>query len=314
MSASATQSSRENAGAGGLPDPAGNAVQAIRRLCDDQAIRRLRDDLESYQRRRARSAGWWRRFVPTGLAAVDAALPHGGLPCGAVTEILAPAPGVGAMSLAMRVVRRVEGSGLGERHPGGKATGIAPPARSSESEATGELAGDHVTGAPSEDRFIVVVDTPGDFYPPAVNGYGLSLDRLIVIRPGSEAEALWATNQALRCPAVAAVIASFSKLEEIASRRLQLAAESSGAVGLMLRPARTQAKSFAAVRLLVEGVPGDEEALLIARGRRGYLCDITVLSVREGTPTGPHRVDLNHEAGACPVFPVPVDRPMASVG
>ncbi len=71
-----------------------------------EAVRRLRQALEDYQRERARRAGWERRFVATGLTALDEKLPHGGLPCGAITEILADAPGAGAMSLAMRIARQ----------------------------------------------------------------------------------------------------------------------------------------------------------------------------------------------------------------
>ena len=70
-------------------------------------VRALRDKLERYRHRRARQAGWVERFVPTGLTPVDAALPRGGLPCGAITEILSENPGVGAMSLAMRTFSRM---------------------------------------------------------------------------------------------------------------------------------------------------------------------------------------------------------------
>jgi hypothetical protein len=119
------------------------------------------------------------------------------------------------------------------------------------------------TGAPQHEeawrdqRRIVLVDIYGDFYPPAVRPYGISLDRLIVIRPRSEKDAFWAMDQSLRCPGVAVVIAPLRRLDRRLSRRLQLAAESSGCLGLVLRPADRRTKSFAAVQMLLEDIGGE---------------------------------------------------------
>ena len=82
-----------------------------------ETIRKLRKKLENYHRRRARCAGWIRRFVPTSLTALDTALPHGGLPCGAITENISSGKGVGAMALAMRIASRCIGH---ERHQAGR--------------------------------------------------------------------------------------------------------------------------------------------------------------------------------------------------
>src|SRR4051812_15575512 len=61
-------------------------------------------------------------------------------------------------------------------------------------------------------RALVLVDTAGDFYPPAAAQAGVELERLIVVRaigPGraAEREALGAIDEALRSKAVAAVLA-----------------------------------------------------------------------------------------------------------
>lgn len=298
-----------------------------RRRVDDaaHAVRQLRTKLEHHQRHRARRAGWTRRSVLTGLAPLDRVLPCGGLPCGAVVEILADDLGVGAMSLAMRVA----GNSIQPPQDRGVSTGTAP---------------DH--------RCIVLVDRFGDFYPPAAGRYGVGLDRLVVLRASRAKDAFWAVDQALRCPAVAAVVAPLGKLDERCSRRLQLAAESSGCLGLILMSARRRAKSFAAIQMLVEGVhtakwlqspvggmpspPSDvhregrhgilqDRTCLPATWSHGsrvsgvdagdcHVCRITLLKVREGMPAKPFLVDLQHETGALPVPSVPVDRSVAKTG
>ncbi len=280
---------------------------------DDAAriVQQLRDRLERDKQRRARRAGWTRRFTPTRLAPLDSALPHGGLPCGAITEILADGFGVGAMSLAIRIA-------------GNTLRQTAVHAASA--------------GSAEDGRRIVLIDTFKDFYPPAVRQHGVALDRLIVLRVTRAREVLWAVEQALRCSAIAAVIASFVQLEECDSRRLQLAAESSGCLGLILRSASHRSKSFAATQMLIEGVRAEEwmgaqsgnvrwmepgqASRLPARGsafvRAGagdaHVCRITLLKIREGMPVEPLLVDLQHETGALPLHPLPVDRSAAKTG
>lgn len=56
-----------------------------------------------------------------------------------------------------------------------------------------------------EGKSLIVVDRQRRFYPPAAAAWGIDLSRLIVVHPASEAEELWAIDQALRCRGVAAV-------------------------------------------------------------------------------------------------------------
>jgi hypothetical protein len=60
----------------------------------------------------------------------------------------------------------------------------------------------------------------------------------IFIDPATDAERLWAIEQALRCPGVAVVIANAAGIlnTPAAGRRLQLAAEAGGVLGLLARP------------------------------------------------------------------------------
>jgi len=99
---------------------------------------------------------------------------------------------------------------------------------------------------------LVVMDSGRVFYPPAAAALGVDWGRLIVVRAKSAQDELWALDQALRSPGVAAVWAPLKRLGARDFRRLQLAAESSGAVGLLLRPAHSHKQpSWAHVQLAV---------------------------------------------------------------
>ncbi len=105
---------------------------------------------------------------------------------------------------------------------------------------------------------LVVIDRRQMFYPPAAAAWGIDLGRLLVVHPRDRRDELWAMVQSLRSPAVAAVWAMVDRLDQRASRRLQLATQAGRALGLVLRPpdARNQ-PSWADVRL---GVSTEQRA------------------------------------------------------
>ncbi|MEL0143132.1 MAG: hypothetical protein VW931_00310 [Alphaproteobacteria bacterium] len=76
-------------------------------------------------------------------------------------------------------------------------------------------------------------------YGPGLLEYGLDPAELIVVRIPTGAEftttALWALEEALRAPSVGLVCAEIEDMDLTASRRLQLAAEAGGGLGLLLR-------------------------------------------------------------------------------
>src|SRR5262245_28275416 len=112
-----------------------------------------------------------------------------------------------------------------------------------------------------ERKVLVVADEERRFYPPAAARMGIDLCRTVVIRPKSR-QVLPALLQSLRCPAVGAVLGWFDRLPPVDFRRLQLAAESGGGLGLVLRPkAALRTPSFATARLLVAPVASGEESL-----------------------------------------------------
>lgn len=96
------------------------------------------------------------------------------------------------------------------------------------------------------------------FYPPAVVSSGIRLNQVCIVRPARET-ALWAAAECLRCPGVGAVVATLpARMSQVDARRLQLAAEKGGGVGLMLRPWRRGAGQdvyAAATRWLIRPLP-----------------------------------------------------------
>ena len=87
----------------------------------------------------------------------------------------------------------------------------------------------------SDGRYMVILDRDRQFYAPGVAAMGVPLERLIVLQPSSESDAIWGMDQALRNSAVGAVVAWVHRLEDRVARRLQLATEHGGGVGVLLR-------------------------------------------------------------------------------
>jgi len=99
---------------------------------------------------------------------------------------------------------------------------------------------------------LVVIDRSGTFYPPAVAAWQIDLARMILVRPTNEQDEQWALDQVLRCRHVAAVLAWPRRIESRTFRRLQLAAESSGGLGLLVRPLAARSEpSWSSLRLQI---------------------------------------------------------------
>jgi protein ImuA len=160
--------------------------------------------------------------VSSGCAAMDDLLPERGFRRGTLAEWLADDAGTGATLLAVLAAREACRRG----------------------------------------GTLVVVERQRQFYPPAAVWLGIAPRRLLLVHADERADHDWALNQALRCPAVAAVLAwpetLGGRLDERTFRRLQLAAEESGSLGLFIRPASVRHEpSWADVRWLVEPRPAD---------------------------------------------------------
>jgi hypothetical protein len=87
----------------------------------------------------------------------------------------------------------------------------------------------------------------------------VDLRQVIVVRADGLDDELWAYDQALRCTGVAAVWGAIDKLQPRWFRRLQLAAETGGGIGHLLRPARVRGQpAWSYAQLLVEPLPSFE--------------------------------------------------------
>src|SRR5687768_14389824 len=106
---------------------------------------------------------------------------------------------------------------------------------------------------------IIWSDPQHRLYPPALAAAGIPLHQLYLLKPPTPADELWAVTQCLACKGVGATIADVGRLTRIQARRLHLAAERGGGIGLLLRPydSRVSKEHAAATRWLVEPAPGE---------------------------------------------------------
>ncbi len=171
-------------------------------------------------------AGVWRAdqlaagagiVLSSGHPALDAQLPGGGWPVGALTELLQVQSGVGEWGLLLPALAQLLPS-------------TATP------RAT-----------------LVLVGAPHVPLGPTLQARGLDAQRLLWVRTDTPAARAWACEQALRCADVAAVLAWLPQVRTDALRRLHLAAHDHAKLLWVLRPAQAQHESSPApLRLVLE--------------------------------------------------------------
>jgi len=141
-----------------------------------------------------------------------------------------------------------------------------------------------VARAAAKTGWIVWCDFARRFYPPGAVAMGLDLDRLLLLRPKTQADELWAATECLRSVGVAACIVAPPRLSVVQARRLQLAAERGGGVGLVLRSADAISRPYAAVtRWLVSPAPGERTSqcwrMELIHGHGGLIGQSVLLEV-----------------------------------
>ncbi|MEQ1438955.1 translesion DNA synthesis-associated protein ImuA [Fontimonas sp. SYSU GA230001] len=169
------------------------------------------------------------RAEATGHAALDAVLPGGGWPLGALSEILHPHPGVGELTLVLPLLARLTGAG---HH----AAFVAPPCRP---------------------------------HAPALAAAGVHLPQLLVVEPASDAERLWAGEQLLHAGAGAVLLWCASIATTALRRLQLAAERGGGVALLFRPPAAEREHSVAALRLRIARHAGATQIdVLKCRGAR----------------------------------------------
>jgi cell division inhibitor SulA/protein ImuA len=209
------------------------------------------------------------RALPTGHAVLDAALHEGGWPLGALTELLSQLPGMGELSL------------------------LAPA----------------LAQALARPGWLVLVTPPGLPHAPAWQAAGLPPARVLVVKPPTPRDWLWAVDQAARAgqPAVLAWPGRVA-LADKSLRRLQLAAEEGGGLLVLARRQSAAAEpSPAALRLSLQGAgPALRLQVLKQRGSWGGQPFALPLPLPAAAPPSP--ADWLRTVAPAPVAPV---RPVA---
>lgn len=167
----------------------------------------------------------WRGSEPQSIGQPKVATGHpeldellgGGWPQGGITEILSDHQGLGELSLCM-------------------------PALAALSQG---------------DRWVAWVAPPYIPYAPALEYWGLRIASVLWVHKRPERDTLWALEQALRSGTCAAVLGWLPKVQHAHLRRLQLAAEAGGSVGILFRPAAAaEEASPASLRLQLSPAAG----------------------------------------------------------
>ncbi len=191
------------------------------------------------------------RREPTGFAGLDALLPGGGWPVGAIAELMPQSAGIGELRLLLPALAALARAG----------------------------------------HYIAWVEPPWLPYAPALAQAGLPPERMFVIRTAAAQESLWAAEQALRCPVFGAVLGWPTAITDRNVRRLQLAAEAGGSLGILYRPAQAAGEpSPAALRLRLSAVAGGL-AVEIHKARGGRAGARIELPLQPPPAVGPGEVD-----------------------
>jgi hypothetical protein len=147
-------------------------------------------------------------------------------------------------------------------------------------------------------RWLACVACPCLPYAPALAAAGVDLGRLLVVGPHAADAAPWALEQALRSGACSLVFGWLPRAEPAVLRRLQLAAETGEAAGILFRPAAAAAHpSPVALRLVVRpAASGWWVEVLKQRGGWGGA------SLRVEWPDGP--AGVSHAVAGAALSPI----------
>jgi protein ImuA len=230
-----------------------------------------------------------------GIPLIDGVL-GGGLSGCALHEIaaareteIAAATGF-ALALAARAALASEASGQRSHSISARAGHSLEPGSSARSNAAAPYNSTPNSIAPKRDAIWIAEDLSlaenGAPYGPGLHETGIVPEHLITVAAAHGRDVLWAMEEALRCHAVGVVIGELRArdIDQVATRRLSLAAAAGNTFGLILRTAPDDTPSAAATRWIIGAAPsvparrGERSGVgpprLVAhlvRNRRGHL-------------------------------------------
>lgn len=169
--------------------------------------------------------------LSSGFPALDQELPGAGWPLGVLTEIITREPGIGELRLLVPLLRQLT----------------------------------------RERKVVILLAPPHLPYAPALAGFGIDLDYLLVVRATQAADRLWAVEQTLKSASFGALLAWLdpqrTRPEHL--RRMQLAAQGARGPTFLFRPLAAQFEpSPAPLRLLLQPHPDQQLSVQLLK-RRG---------------------------------------------
>ena len=197
--------------------------------------------------------------VSSGFPALDAELPGGGWPAGALIEILPAHEGIGEL----------------------------------------RLLGPALAGLSRRELRLVWVAPPHLPYAPALAAAGIDVANLVVVRTASPKETLWATEQALASNACGAVLVWPQGAKYAELRRLQIAADGGRAPAFLFRVPEAASESSPAPLRIALGTSAGGLAIRVLKRRGAPLARPILLPSMPPAARGKsHHVDRHPVASA----------------
>jgi cell division inhibitor SulA/protein ImuA len=202
--------------------------------------------------------------IASGFAALDAELPGGGWPCGALSEILPQHEGIGELRILGPALARLASRG----------------------------------------KFIAWIAPPHLPYAPALAAAGIALERIVIVKTARNSDSLWAAEQALGSAACGGVLVWPRDIGYTQLRRLQLAAENGRCLAVLFRPTQAAREPTPAVLRIALATSAGGLALSILKRRGAPLSRsifLPALSAAESNPDlrfDAHVVDSTTPAAA----------------
>jgi hypothetical protein len=164
--------------------------------------------------------------LPTGFATLDAELPGGGWPRGAVTELMPKTQGIGELRVLLPAMAQLTTRG----------------------------------------EWVALIAPPYIPYAPALERMGVDLRQIVVLETRALKDQWWAAEQALRAGSLGMVIFWTENVDDRLLRRLQTAARTGNAAGFIFAaPAHAAQTSPAPLRIALSAAGNALEVTLLKR-------------------------------------------------